>query len=142
MTVDTKIQYSRMAGRLIDHVANGTTDWADGTMEVLSTEYTDAEQWQREMDCIFKSLPILVGVTQEIPNPGDFRTLEILGIPLLITRLADGSAKVADECLHPPRHATHPRSLRQPKNVQLPLPWLDFQIGWLIARHCRCSKIR
>jgi hypothetical protein len=42
MTVDTKIQYSRMAGRLIDHVANGTTDWADGTMEVLSTEYTDA----------------------------------------------------------------------------------------------------
>ena len=84
MTVDTKIQYSRMAGRLIDHVANGTTDWAEGTMEVPSTEYTDAEQWQREMDCIFKSLPILVGVTQEIPNPGDFRTLEILGIPCLL----------------------------------------------------------
>ena len=79
MTVDTKIQYSRMAGRLIGHVANGTTDWAEGTMEVPSIEYTDAEQWQREMDCIFKSLPILVGVTQEIPNPGDFRTLEILG---------------------------------------------------------------
>ena len=94
MTVDTKIQYSRMAGRLIDHVANGTTDWAEGTMEVPSTEYTDAEQWQREMDCIFKSLPILVGVTQEIPNPGDFRTLEILGIPLLITRQKDGTAKV------------------------------------------------
>ena len=65
MTVDTKIQYSRMAGRLIDHVANGTTDWAEGTMEVASTEYTDADQWQREMDTIFKSLPILVGVTQE-----------------------------------------------------------------------------
>ncbi len=101
MTVDTKIQYSRMAGRLIDHVANGTTDWAEGTMEVPSTEYTDAEQWQREMDCIFKSLPILVGVTQEIPNPGDFRSLEILGIPLLITRQADGSAKVLmNVCTH------------------------------------------
>ena len=101
MTVDTKIQYSRMAGGLIDHVANGTTDWADGTMEVHSTEYTDAEQWQREMDCIFKSLPILVGVTQEIPNPGDFRTLEILGIPLLITRQKDGTAKVLmNVCTH------------------------------------------
>ena len=101
MTVDTKIQYSRMAGRLIDHVANGTTDWAEGTMEVPSTEYTDAEQWQREMDCIFKSLPILVGVTQEIPNPGDFRTLEILGIPLLITRQKDGTAKVLmNVCTH------------------------------------------
>ena len=86
MTVDTKIN-SRMAGRLIDHVANGTTDWAEGTMEVASTEYTDADQWQREMDTIFKSLPILVGVTREIPNPGDFRTLEILGIPLLIAEL-------------------------------------------------------
>jgi len=101
MTVDTKIQYSRMAGRLIDHVANGTTDWAERTMEVPSTEYTDAEQWQREMDCIFKSLPILVGVTQEIPNPGDFRTLEILGIPLLITRQKDGTAKVLmNVCTH------------------------------------------
>ena len=70
-------------------------------MEVPSIEYTDAEQWQREMDCIFKSLPILVGVTQEIPNPGDFRTLEILGIPLLITRQADGSAKVLmNVCTH------------------------------------------
>ena len=101
MTVDTKIQYSRMAGRLIDHVANGTTDWAEGTMEVASTEYTDADQWQRELDILFKSLPILVGVTQEIPNPGDFRTLEILGIPLLITRQKDGSAKVLmNVCTH------------------------------------------
>ena len=101
MTVDTKIQYSRMAGRLIDHVANGTTDWAEGTMEVASTDYTNADQWQREMDTIFKSLPILVGVTQEIPNPGDFRTLEILGIPLLISRQKDGSAKVLmNVCTH------------------------------------------
>ena len=97
MTVDTKIQYSRMAGRLIDHVANGTTDWAEGTMEVPSTEYTDAEQWQREMECIFKSLPILVGVTQEIPNPGDFRSLEILGI-LLITGGRTGHKVLMNVC--------------------------------------------
>ena len=90
MTIDTKLQYSRMAGRLIDHVANGTTDWADDTMEVPSTEYTDAEQWQQEMDSIFKRQPILVGVSQEIPEAGDFRALDILGIPLLITRQADG----------------------------------------------------
>jgi hypothetical protein len=63
MTIDTKLQYSRMAGRLIDHVANGTTDWATDTMEVPSTEYTDAEQWQQEMDSIFKRQPILVGVS-------------------------------------------------------------------------------
>jgi hypothetical protein len=41
MTVDTKIQYSRMGARLLGHVQNGTTDWAADTMEVPSTEYTD-----------------------------------------------------------------------------------------------------
>ena len=46
MTVDTKIQYSRMGARLLDHVQNGTTDWAADTMEVPSTEYTDAAIWQ------------------------------------------------------------------------------------------------
>jgi phenylpropionate dioxygenase-like ring-hydroxylating dioxygenase large terminal subunit len=101
MTVDTKIQYSRMAGRLLDHVQNGTTDWAADTMEVPSTEYTDPGIWQREMEDIFKTLPILVGVSQEIPEPGDFKTLEILGIPLLITRQKDGTAKVLmNVCTH------------------------------------------
>ena len=101
MTVDTKIQYSRMAGRLLDHVINGTTDWAASTMEVPSTDYTDEALWQLEMDRIFKTLPILVGVSQEIPEPGDFKTLEILGIPLLITRQKDGSAKVLmNVCTH------------------------------------------
>ena len=60
MTVDTKIQYSRMAGRLLDHVTNGTTDWAASTMEVPSTDYTDEALWQLEMDRIFKTLPILL----------------------------------------------------------------------------------
>jgi len=101
MTVDTKIQYSRMGARLLDHVQNGTTDWAADTMEVPSTEYTDSAIWQQEMDTIFKTLPILVGVSQEIPEPGDFKTLEILGIPLLITRQKDGSAKVLmNVCTH------------------------------------------
>ena len=101
MTVDTKIQYSRMGARLLGHVQNGTTDWAADTMEVPSTEYTDPAIWQREMDDIFKSLPILVGVSQEIPEPGDFKTLEILGIPLLITRQKNGGAKVLmNVCTH------------------------------------------
>ena len=101
MTVDTKIQYSRMGARLLDHVQNGTTDWAADTMEVPSTEYTEPAIWQQEMDTIFKALPILVGVSQEIPEPGDFKTLEILGIPLLLTRQKDGGAKVLmNVCTH------------------------------------------
>ena len=101
MTVDTKVQYARMGARLIDHVKNGTTDWAADTMEVPSSSYTDPDQWQREMDQIFKSQPILVGISQEIPEAGDFKTLNMLGIPLLLTRQKDGSAKVLlNVCTH------------------------------------------
>ncbi len=96
-----KKQYSRMAERLIDHVELGTTDWADDTMKIPSTEYTDEAQWQLEMENIFKSLPILVGISQEIANPGDFKTVEILGIPLLITRQKDGTSRVLmNVCTH------------------------------------------
>ena len=93
--------YNEMAARLLDHVENGTTDYAEGTMRVAANTYTDPGVWQQEMDGIFKSLPILIGVSQELPNPGDFKTMDILGKPLLLTRQADGGVKVLlNVCTH------------------------------------------
>lgn len=93
--------YNEMAARLLDHVENGTTDYADSTMRVAANTYTDPGVWQQEMDGIFKSLPILIGVSQELPNPGDFKTMDILGKPLLLTRQADGGVKVLlNVCTH------------------------------------------
>ncbi len=93
--------YNEMAARLLDHVENGTTDYADSTLRVAANTYTDPGVWQQEMDGIFKSLPILIGVSQELPNPGDFKTMDILGKPLLLTRQADGGVKVLlNVCTH------------------------------------------
>ena len=93
--------YNEMAARLLDHVENGTTDYAESTMRVAANTYTDPGVWQQEMDGIFKSLPILIGVSQELPNPGDFKTMDILGKPLLLTRQADGGVKVLlNVCTH------------------------------------------
>ena len=94
-------RYNGLVSRLMDHVERGTTDWAEDTMRVPAAEYTDERIWKQEVDSIFKSLPIMVGASQEIPDPGDFKTLDILGIPLLITRLADGGSKVLlNVCTH------------------------------------------
>ena len=93
--------YNEMAARLLDHVENGTTDYAESTMRVAANTYTDPGVWQQEMDGIFKSLPILIGVSQELPNPGDFKTMDILGKPLLLTRQVDGGVKVLlNVCTH------------------------------------------
>ena len=99
--MDRHALYNQMADRLRDHVANGTTDSAIDTLRVPATQYTDGDVWQKEMDGIFKSLPILVGLSHELPEKGDFKTLDILGMPLLICRQADGSAKVLmNVCSH------------------------------------------
>lgn len=42
-------------------------------MHVPAAEYTDERIWKQEVDSIFKSLPIMVGASQEIPDPSDIR---------------------------------------------------------------------
>ena len=41
------------------------------------------------MDRIFKRLPLMLAVSIELPNPGDFKTMEILGQPYLFRDLED-----------------------------------------------------
>ena len=94
-------RYNQNVKRMMDHVENGTTDWADDTMIIASSEYTDADYWQREMDATYKKLPIMVGMSHEIPKVGDFKTVDILQIPLIMSRQADGSVKVfMNVCTH------------------------------------------
>lgn len=93
--------YNRIISRLIDDVDNNTTGQALSTMTVPSEHYIDADIWQQEMNLIFKKLPVFVALTQEIPNSGDYKTLQFLDQPLLITRDSDGVARVMlNVCSH------------------------------------------
>ena len=99
--MEIKQQYNRIVEKLMDHVDNGTTDQADGVMAVPVGAYTDPEVWQREMDSIFRRLPLLAGLTIEIPEPDDFKTIDLLGEPVLLTRQADGSVRaMLNVCSH------------------------------------------
>lgn len=93
--------YNQIIARTLQHVDNGTTDQAAGPLQVPTSTYTDADLWHREIDQIFKKVPIFVALTQEIPNAGDYKTLQFMDKPLLITRLKDGSARVMlNVCSH------------------------------------------
>lgn len=99
--MDTSTRYNRLAVRMMEHVENGTTDWAESTMTVPATEYTDPDFWAREMDAVFKKLPVMVGVTQEIPNAGDYKLVDYLNLPLMMVRQPDGGVKVLlNVCTH------------------------------------------
>lgn len=93
--------YNRIVEAMMDYVEQGTTDMAAEVMPVPCEKYTDPETWQREIDVIFKRLPIMVGLSLELPSPGDFKTIEMLGMPLLVTRTQDGEVRVMlNVCSH------------------------------------------
>ncbi|GAB4146094.1 MAG: hypothetical protein Tsb0016_16370 [Sphingomonadales bacterium] len=94
-------RYGKMAAQLLDYVEGKTTDQASDVMAVPASHYTDPARWQQEMDKIFKRLPLLAGLSIELPNAGDYKTIDILNKPVLITRLADGSVRaMLNICSH------------------------------------------
>jgi len=94
-------QYNHAVKSMINYVDNDGTDLADDVMPVKASSYTDPEVWDLEMERIFKRVPLMVGLSVEIPEPGCFKTMSMLGVPLLITRLNDGTAQVMlNVCSH------------------------------------------
>lgn len=91
----------RVAAQLVDMVKSGTTDMAESVMRVPAAKYLDQGQWQAEIDRIFLKLPLLAGLSIEIPNPGDYKAYDYVGRPLLITRQKDGSIRaMLNVCKH------------------------------------------
>src|SRR5216683_1333446 len=83
-------EYINLAVRLLAHVDNGTTDSAEDVKYIPVENYVDPVRWHREMDAIFKRLPLLLAFTCEMREPGDHKSLDVVGVPVLIVRGQDG----------------------------------------------------
>lgn len=87
--------------RLSKLVAGKTTDLADTIMHVPLEAYRDAERHERELDAIFRSSPIPVAPTGQIPNPGDYTVIDVVDRQLLISRDDAGQSHVfLNYCTH------------------------------------------
>lgn len=98
---DTTIDTDRDAlGGLVDHIRNATTDMADASLVIPTSQYFCKERSRKEME-LLKRLPLVVAHVSEVPAPGSFVTRELLGIPILIVRQKDGDVKVfRNMCRH------------------------------------------
>lgn len=93
--------YGDVAEVLLRFVEGRTTDQTGSTMQVPVESYLDRERWQREIDLIFRRLPLMMAFTIELPEKGDYKAMEPMGIPVLITRAADGRARAfLNVCRH------------------------------------------
>jgi len=84
--VNRNDEYNKIAEKVVGHVENGTTDQAADILKVPTSDYTSNERWSVEMENIFQTLPLMLALSIEMPNPGDYKSIEVTGIPILITR--------------------------------------------------------
>ena len=78
-----------LATRALKHFNEGTTDRAPSQMRIPLSAYTDESRFASERRAVFLESPIAIALSLEVPEPGDFQTQTVMGVPLLITRDRD-----------------------------------------------------
>src|SRR5262249_19664208 len=81
---------AQLIRRVAAHVENGTTDLADEVLFVDPAEFCDPERLEAERDLFFRRTPQLAAYSAELPGPNTYTTKDIAGVPVVITRDANG----------------------------------------------------
>ncbi len=79
-----------MARRTLAHAQAGTRPLEPGVTTVAASNYTDPDRWQLEMVRIFGRVPLVLGFSCELAEAHSFTTIEVAGVPVLLTRGGDG----------------------------------------------------
>lgn len=86
---------------MLDYVENRKTHQGAKTLEVPTASYTDRDQWLAEMELVFKRVPLMLAFSAELPNPGDYKAMEAVGLPVLINRDKAGKVRAfLNVCAH------------------------------------------
>ena len=109
-----------VAKRLLANVDGDRGDLCREILEVPAASYLDPERFQREIDTIFRRSPLLVALSVDVAQSGDYSTLQIAGRPIVVMRGDDGiartflnicrhrGAQVAPDCFGHARRLTCP----------------------------------
>lgn len=98
-------KYANAAERMLHFVETKTTDQAADILRVPVANYLDEGRYQREIERIFNRLPLMLALTIELPEPNDYKAMDVMGRPVLITRGKDGKARAfLNVCKHRAMH--------------------------------------
>lgn len=75
-----------IAKELLALVKKDTTALTESNYVNATTVYSDQPLFEKDKKNIFKRSPQLAALSVDIPNPGDYRTFDHLGVPILIVR--------------------------------------------------------
>lgn len=90
-----------VAADVLQHKAHGTFPQAPDIMTMDAALYTCPENFEREKQRIFQRMPLVLGASCELAAPGSYKVMEIAGIPVLVVRARDGTARAfLNSCPH------------------------------------------
>ncbi|MBM36793.1 MAG: hypothetical protein CL460_06460 [Acidimicrobiaceae bacterium] len=89
------------ARRTIAHAKAGSAPQVDTIFRVPADSYLDPDRWGREVDLVFRRFPLLFGFSCEFTEEYSYRSMEILGVPVLVSRSGDGELRAfVNTCSH------------------------------------------
>ncbi len=101
MTPAARKVLERTATEVLRHNEAGTFPLAPGVMRLDASVYACPDRFEKEKARIFRRYPQMLGLSCELPNAGDYKTLDIVGIPVLIVRGRDGQVRAfLNSCTH------------------------------------------
>lgn len=87
--------------RVFDLWQDNTTDLAPDVMRQSVNAYLDQDRFEFESGRIFKHLPLALALGSELPGPDTYKAMDVMGVPVLLTRGADGAARAfLNVCRH------------------------------------------
>ena len=87
--------------RLLGHIDGRTTDLADSLFRNRVIAYSCRERARLERDRLFRDQPMFMGLSTRLAKAGDYVTEDVAGMPVLMTRGADGGVRAfANICRH------------------------------------------
>lgn len=91
---------SDVVERMVQHHKDGTTDMVDADLRV-PVEHFVCDEYAAQERSYLKTLPLIVGHSSEIPEPGDFVTRNVMGESIVLVRRSDGTpACYRNMCRH------------------------------------------
>ena len=90
-----------MAHKNLAHAKAGTIEQKPDVYRVSSSLYYDEERWKAEMDKVFRRMPLMLAMSAEIREPGDYKAMDAGTTPVLIVRTDNGQVKAyVNMCSH------------------------------------------
>jgi phenylpropionate dioxygenase-like ring-hydroxylating dioxygenase large terminal subunit len=94
-------EWAALADRFYQYNRGRETQLGYEVMRNPVSSYTSPGVWELERERLFGAVPLVLGLSCDIPNPGDYLTAEMGDVPVILLRGDDGNVQCfVNACRH------------------------------------------